>query len=763
MNKKNLIFLSGILLFITLLLGQTTNKPLSIDPTKTQTEQPKSSVTIEITRPDIPAKILQEPENKSFIIPENIDFNGSIEIDGTKPWSEWKTNYTWCSGSGTEEDPYKIEDININGTFTIIDDDNYSVLDNITIFNHGISGVSVINLINSSNLKALNSNISINGVLNELCTIQEKVNNTIFDSCSLYSNNSDNYLIYNSDLHKSENLTISNCYINGETEQNDYRLMSDNIRGKVEIKNSELFACQIGTTNNIENLILKDNSLKLTNSELDATTNEILIINSDLSDVNNSFITIENNTFYDFDRGLLLYPENNTDTTITKNSFIRQYQDGSESIRVESIKSLNISHNYFEATYTGIRYYIINNSPCIENYFNYTKDYPIYYDDSILNENNLIENNYLFNTTYGIIANGNYFTIRYNQIERTCDGLSISMGGNHSVVYNNTIVNGQVGGISIIGYNSSGYLNKINTIKVGEEMSSSTGMIGNLGPLLAYNYMNVTFLNNYIKNCSSGLAMAKSVHSISNIFIDCDIGISFYNSNGTTITNNYIENTKKGIESNSELIGSFISASPISLIGDTKNAVITDNTIIGPNSETGTEGMKIEKLYNSEITNNIVDMNNNAACSLRVSNSNNLIIKTNEFKSATRGVYFQTTSSECLFFKNTISDNTINAEDDGTNNEFDNGSMGNSWDDYTGEDTDGDGIGETPYEIEGLSGSVDNYPLTDNYNPITEENEENGETGEEQELRNLSISIFSLSLVLIFSLYLFRKKNISRY
>jgi len=93
------------------------------------------------------------------------------------------------------------------------------------------------------------------------------------------------------------------------------------------------------------------------------------------------------------------------------------------------------------------------------------------------------------------------------------------------------------------------------------------------------------------------------------------------------------------------------------------------------------------------------------------SNSNNNIISNNYIQeNDNNGVYLHTTSSGNTFYENHFLDNTPgeNARDLASNI-WSYNQKGNYWDDYTGKDTDENGIGDDPYEID--SDSIDNYPL----------------------------------------------------
>ncbi len=81
------------------------------------------------------------------------------------------------------------------------------------------------------------------------------------------------------------------------------------------------------------------------------------------------------------------------------------------------------------------------------------------------------------------------------------------------------------------------------------------------------------------------------------------------------------------------------------------------------------------------------------------------------------GIELSLEGHDNTIFLNNFINNGQNALDDvgyiNRKNRWDNGEIGNSWDDYIGVDLNDDGIGDSPYLINGSAGSIDRYPIFD--------------------------------------------------
>ena len=240
----------------------------------------------------------------------------------------------------------------------------------------------------------------------------------------------------------------------------------------------------------------------------------------------------------------------------------------------------------------------------------------------------------------------------------------------------------------------------------------------------------------------------------------------------------------------------FIINKSINLVGADKNSTIIDGTIKS-NSPVITIFSNKVNISNLTIQKSIgIDMGDNKNCTINnnlfydchmgiislslnctCSGENNSITR-NIIKNCFKGIYFGDSHN------NTISDNMIINNDLGIdlfisfnnhiyNNDFSNNTMNvydgneflsnkynnNYWDDYTGSDTDSDGIGDEPYQIPGGE-NIDEFPMMESYNKLNYTSNDNNEFTVDLDLviRTLAIGFVIAFVFLLPIAFYWRKK-----
>lgn len=219
-------------------------------------------------------------------------------------------------------------------------------------------------------------------------------------------------------------------------------------------------------------------------------------------------------------------------------------------------------------------------------------------------------------------------------------------------------------------------------------------------------------------NTENGIFLHWSDDTIvhNNTIMNGDNGVYVWQSNRVSIYDNRITNNQNSttpFDSGLRLI-------------DTSHCDVHDNTISDNDIGIGAELSSFTDIYENNITNNDErgifiqsssqtasiyqnNISNNGMYGIYINGNDNVIYHNNITSHGQYGISVWGDSND--LYLNYLKSNVGNAEDWGSENNWNATIIGNYWDDYSGDDLDDDGIGDTPYMINGTGGGSDELPI----------------------------------------------------
>jgi parallel beta-helix repeat protein len=284
-------------------------------------------------------------------------------------------------------------------------------------------------------------------------------------------------------------------------------------------------------------------------------------------------------------------------------------------------------------------------------------------------------------------------------------GIWLYSSSNNNMLINNNASNNDDDGIYIHSSNNNTLVsntannNSDNGIYI--HYSNNTTLTDNIAQNNSYRGI---YLENWCNNNTLTNNIAQN-HRYHGIYLKnwCNNNTLVGNTASNSWTGIYLESSHNTLTSNTASNNDY-GICLDSLDHPSNNNMLTNNTA----SNNSVNGIYLRSSNHNTLTSNTASNNSYHGISLDFSKHNTLT--SNTASNNGHGIYlYRLNNNNMLYHNNLINNTNYNAHDDGTN-QWDSGSEGNYYSDYTSTDPDDDGIGNMPHPIHSGS-SVDRYPL----------------------------------------------------